>query len=209
MLHLVLGLPNQGTALGSEEEISLFDFEPISKVQALTNNPLGDCWPSNKLPNMFQLPAHLKVLHFLITRILFPRTTNREVITALDTWILHHAINRAPISFVHLMFNHMVREATDFSRGDLPYAPFITTILLRLGLNFNMRYTEESTVIQFRAQHILHHILWTPVTWAFTSGIDSEEDLDSEEENIPPTHGFPGKPGALIRLLLNMHWIWT
>ncbi|CAN1341837.1 hypothetical protein LINPERPRIM_LOCUS39296 [Linum perenne] len=140
------------------------------------------------------MPAHLRVLHFLVTRVFFPRTTNREVVTALDTWVLHHAENRLPISYAHLMFTHMIRAATDFSRGNLPFAPLITTLLSRLGLSFHLKLTEENIVMQFRAQHVLRHILWTPANWVFTSGIDSDEESDSDGENIPPTHGVHGTP---------------
>ncbi|CAN1173807.1 hypothetical protein LINPERHAP2_LOCUS30898 [Linum perenne] len=192
LLNQVLDVPNQGTILSSEDEFPIFNFEPISAVQTLTDNPTGDRFPEDRPPNTFQLPAHLRVLHFLITRVFFPRTTHREVITALDTWILHHAENRLPVSFAHLMFTHMVRASTDFSRGNLPFAPFITTLLLRLGLSFRHKYTEENVAVQLRAQHVLRHILWAPADWVFTSGIDSDEESDSDGENIPPNVGVPG-----------------
>ncbi|CAN1129870.1 hypothetical protein LINPERHAP2_LOCUS5492 [Linum perenne] len=194
LLNEVLDVPIQGPALGSEEDFPNFNFEPISAVQMLTNNPTGDRFPEGRPPNTFQLPAHLRVLHFLITRVFFPRTTNREVITALDTWILHHAEDRVPVSCAHLMFTHMVRAATDFSRGNLPYASLVTTLLLRLGLSFRHRYIEERASVQLRAQHVLRHILWTPASWAFTSGIDTDEDSDSDGENIPPNIGISGTP---------------
>ncbi|CAN1248320.1 hypothetical protein LINPERPRIM_LOCUS6692 [Linum perenne] len=168
--------------------------QPITAVQALTNNPTRDRFPEDRPPNTFQLPAHLRVLHFLITRVLFPRTTNREVVTALDTWILHHAENRIHISYAHLMLTHMIRAATDFSRGNLLFAPIITTLLLRLGLSTHLKHTEDNVVIQLRSQHVLRHILWTPASWVFTSGISSDEDSDSDGENIPLTHGVLGTP---------------
>ncbi|CAN1125406.1 hypothetical protein LINPERHAP2_LOCUS2883 [Linum perenne] len=45
MLHLVLGLPNEGLTLASEEDFPLFGFEPITAINTLTNNPGGDQWP--------------------------------------------------------------------------------------------------------------------------------------------------------------------
>ncbi|CAN1249845.1 hypothetical protein LINPERPRIM_LOCUS7265 [Linum perenne] len=192
MLHLVLGLPNEGIPLASEEDFPLFSFEPIPAIRTLTNNPGGDQWPMENPPNIFQLPDHLKAVHFLITRTLLPRTTNREVVTALDTWILHHAENRIPISYSHLVLAHMIKASSDFSRGDLPFGPLITTLLLRLGLHFDRRYTEENIAVQFRAQHILRHIRWTPANWFFASGIDTDDESDSDGENIPPTYGVPG-----------------
>ncbi|CAN1285118.1 hypothetical protein LINPERPRIM_LOCUS18885 [Linum perenne] len=172
LLHQVLGVPIQGLHLSSEEEFPSFVIEPISAVQTLTNNPTGDRFPEDRPPNTFQLPAHLRVLHFLITRVFFPRTTNREVVTALDAWVLHHAENRLQISYAHLMLTHMIRAATDFSRGNLPFAPLITTLLLRLGLSTHLKHTEDNVVVQLRAQHVLRYILWTPASWVFTSGID-------------------------------------
>ncbi|CAN1216830.1 hypothetical protein LINPERPRIM_LOCUS785 [Linum perenne] len=176
LLCQVLEVPIQGINLSSKDEFPVFKFEPISAVQTLTNNPTSDRFPEDRPLNTFQLPVHLRVLHFLITRVFFPRMTHREVITALDNWILHHAENRVPVSYAHLMFTHMVRAATDFSRGNLPFASFISTLLLGIGLSFQHMYTEENFFVQLRAQHVLHHILWTPGNWVFTSGIDFDEE---------------------------------
>ncbi|CAN1291990.1 hypothetical protein LINPERPRIM_LOCUS21379 [Linum perenne] len=188
LLNRVLDIPCQGFNLSSEDEFPIFNFEPILAVQMITKNPTGGLFPEGNPPNTFQLPAHLRVLHFLITRFFLPRTTNREVITALDTWVLQHAENRLHVSYAHLMFTHMVRAVTDFSRGNLPFAQLISTLLLRIGLSFRHRYTEIDVLVQLRAQHVLRHILWTPASWVFISGISSDEESDSDGENIPPNY---------------------
>ncbi|CAL1376506.1 unnamed protein product [Linum trigynum] len=81
------------------------------------------------------LDESLKLLHYYINRVYFPRADSLDVVLPLDCWVMSHAISDMPLRYPHLLFGSIVDAAANESPSvGLPFAAMITLLLHRLGV---------------------------------------------------------------------------
>lgn len=109
-------------------------FKHYIAINAIVINPME----KKKAPfRSIHLKPNVKILHYLLTRIMFPRIINHGFVVREDVvplWLLTHKIST---NWVDGMFNHMIRK--EISYVGLSYGPIITKLLA----NFNIDTMEE------------------------------------------------------------------
>ncbi|CAL1409875.1 unnamed protein product [Linum trigynum] len=81
------------------------------------------------------LDDSLKLLHYYITGVYFPRADRLDVVLPLDCWVMSHAIYDMPLSYPHLLFGAIMDVAANDSPSvGIPFAALITLLLQRLGV---------------------------------------------------------------------------
>ncbi|CAI0540290.1 unnamed protein product, partial [Linum tenue] len=111
--------------------------DPITLIDNLGWLPMGDSPPWYMVTNRSfdSLDDSLKLLHYYITRVYFPRADRLDVVLPLDCWVMSHAISDMLLSYPHLLFGAIVDAAANDSPGvGLPFAGLITLLLHHLGV---------------------------------------------------------------------------
>ncbi|CAN1125322.1 hypothetical protein LINPERPRIM_LOCUS31623 [Linum perenne] len=157
LLSHVLDLPFLGNRLFSTDDFYYFNFDPRAVLRKWT----GDMFSDNDVTSVLNIPDNLKVFHFFLTRILLPRSLHCDVVTPLDSWIIHCATMGIPVNFCCLMFGIMTCFAAPDCEGSLPFGGLISSLVARLGIPLRRRYSEENSVEHLRAQHVLRRVGWT------------------------------------------------
>ncbi|CAN1184944.1 hypothetical protein LINPERPRIM_LOCUS39254 [Linum perenne] len=157
LLAQVLGLPNSGNKLFSCDDFRYFNFDPCAALSRWTGKPSSN----HDFTDALSLPDHLKVFHFFLSRVLLPRSSDRDLVTPLDTWIIHCATMGIPVNFCCLMFATMVNYGIPDFEGSLPFGPQICTLIARLGIPLKFKYSEPTSVEHLRAQHVLRRVGWS------------------------------------------------
>ncbi|CAN0862776.1 hypothetical protein LINGRAHAP2_LOCUS8546 [Linum grandiflorum] len=91
-------------------------------------------------PIVAALPPHLQVLHYFISRIFLPRSEQRHMVTAMDSWIMNSAERGRKLDFSTFMFSAIATHGNHKVTGALPFAPEISVLLSRLGLSLYGRF---------------------------------------------------------------------
>ncbi|CAL1377913.1 unnamed protein product [Linum trigynum] len=119
-LAAFLILPTRGKQLISPLEFWSYKFDLHREV---TNRSFDS------------LDESLKLLHYYITRVYFPRADRLDVVLPLDCWVMSHAISDMPLSYPHQLFGAIVdADANDSPSVGLPFAAMIALLLHRLGV---------------------------------------------------------------------------
>ncbi|CAI0540350.1 unnamed protein product, partial [Linum tenue] len=110
-------------------------------VRAFCSNLQTDGITTGKLSTLVtnrsfdSLDDSLKLLHYYITRVYFPRADRLDVVLPLYCWVMSHAISDMLLSYPHLLFGAIVDAAANDSPGvGLPFAGLITLLLHHLGV---------------------------------------------------------------------------
>ncbi|CAL1409582.1 unnamed protein product [Linum trigynum] len=138
-LARLLGIPPVGEVLAHESELWQYNFNIAAEFVQLTGIHPG---PATSLPVASVIPR-LRALHFVITRILLPRTQSLDLILPLDLWIMAHAVNGVPLDFSYLLFGVFMTFADSSFPGPLPLGPLVTHLILRLGISISPFRTEQ------------------------------------------------------------------
>ncbi|CAN1120475.1 hypothetical protein LINPERHAP2_LOCUS216 [Linum perenne] len=129
LLSQVLNLPSLGNRLFSTDDFRYFNFDSRAAIGKWTGDMFTDCDATSVL----NLPDNLKVFHFFLTRILLPRSISCDIVTPLDSWIIHCATMGIPVNFCCLMFGIMTCYGEPEFEGSLPFGGLISSLLLRVG----------------------------------------------------------------------------
>ncbi|CAN1760124.1 hypothetical protein LINPERHAP1_LOCUS7412 [Linum perenne] len=100
------------------------------------------------------LPGVLRVLHWYITRIYLPRSYDKDILFPLDVWILSNALRRVQLSLPRLIFHYILEAVSLPFQGGLPFAPLLTAILERVGVNLR-DHVLHAPSHSLKAQHVL------------------------------------------------------
>ncbi|CAN1177184.1 hypothetical protein LINPERPRIM_LOCUS37369 [Linum perenne] len=157
LLAQVLGLPNTGNKLFSCEDFRYFNFDPCAALSRWT----GKTFTDHAVTDALSLPDHLKVFHFFLTRVLLPRSLGRDLVTPLDTWLMHCATMGIPVNFCCLLFATMANYGVPDYEGSLPFGPQICSLVAKLGIPLKYKFSEETSVEYLRAQHVLRRVGWS------------------------------------------------
>ncbi|CAN1149201.1 hypothetical protein LINPERPRIM_LOCUS38507, partial [Linum perenne] len=157
LLAQVLGLPNTGNKLFSCDDFRYFNFDPCAALSRWT----GKTFTDHAVTDALSLPDHLKVFHLFLTRVLLPRSLGRDLVTPLDTWLIHCATMGIPVNFCCLMFATMANYGIPDYEGSLPFRPQICTLIAKLGIPLNYKFSEPTSVEYLRAQHVLRRVGWS------------------------------------------------
>ncbi|CAN1185288.1 hypothetical protein LINPERPRIM_LOCUS39064 [Linum perenne] len=157
LLSQVLNLPFLGNRLFSTDDFRYFNFDSRAAIGKWTGDTFTDCDATSVL----NLPDNLKVFHFFLTQIFLPRSISSDIVTPLDSWIIHCAMMGIPVNFYCLMFGIMTCFGEPEFEGSLPFGGFISSLLVRLGIPLRRRFSEETSIEHIRAQHVLRKIGWS------------------------------------------------
>ncbi|CAN0825310.1 Retrovirus-related Pol polyprotein from transposon TNT 1-94 [Linum grandiflorum] len=125
--YLVLHLPTDGFSVYSVEDFKILKFDPVDTIRTWTK--------AVHQPIVAALPPHLQVLHYFISRIFLPRSEQRHMVTAMDSWIMNSAERGRKLDFSTFMFSPIATHDNHKVTGALPFAPEISVLLSRLGLS--------------------------------------------------------------------------
>ncbi|CAL1376335.1 unnamed protein product [Linum trigynum] len=169
-LAAFLVLPTRGKQLISPLELWSYKFDLRREV---TNRSFES------------LDNSLRLLHYYINRVYFPRADRLDVVLPLDCWVMSHAISDMPLSYPHLLFGAIVDAAANDSPSvGLPFAALVTLLLHRLGVPLSDFVTVSDNCVHSSIDEVL-----------VTVGIPPIVDLSSGVEN---DHGH-GATDATIR----------
>ncbi|CAI0458048.1 unnamed protein product [Linum tenue] len=155
ILSYLLGYPVAGAEVLDEGDFQEAGFNEVEAIRLYTRDT-GE-YHSSQLATG-RLPDDLKVLHFFITRVFFPRSHGLNRIYPMDMWILASAKENRPISYPHLMFSHMLHYCDDNYNEELPFAPQITMLLRGLGIDLRYKVARVDLIDTLRAQFVLRKV---------------------------------------------------
>ncbi|CAN0877831.1 Retrovirus-related Pol polyprotein from transposon RE1 [Linum grandiflorum] len=115
LLAQVLHLPTEGFSVYSVEDFKILKFDPVDTIRTWTK--------AVHQPIVAALPPHLQVLHYFITRIFLPRSEQRHMVTAMDSWIMNSAERGRKLDFSTFMFSAIATHGNHKVTGALPFAP--------------------------------------------------------------------------------------
>ncbi|CAN1170117.1 hypothetical protein LINPERHAP2_LOCUS28804 [Linum perenne] len=102
------------------------------------------------------------ILHqFFLTRVLLPRSLGRDLVTPLDTWLIHCATMGILVNFCCLMFATMANYGILDYEGSLPFGPQICSLIAKLGIPLKYNFSEATSMEYLRAQHVLRRVGWS------------------------------------------------
>ncbi|CAN1215399.1 hypothetical protein LINPERPRIM_LOCUS202 [Linum perenne] len=157
LLAQVLGLPNTGNKLFSCDDFHYFNFDPCAAL----NHWTGKTFTDHAVTDTLSLPDHLKVFQFFLTRVLLPRSLGRDLVTPLDTWLIHCATMGILVNFCCLMFATMANYGILDYEGSLPFGPQICSLIAKLGIPLKYNFSEATSMEYLRAQHVLRRVGWS------------------------------------------------
>ncbi|CAN1165299.1 hypothetical protein LINPERPRIM_LOCUS33665 [Linum perenne] len=154
LISFVLGAPLVGLTVHNDEQLAAARFDVGAALRALHYDQ------DSTLPPFHtgRLSPHLRTIHFLITRQFLPRSHNLTILTSIDIWILYHAtITQFPLSLPHLMLQALHDASLSSHTGPLPFASFITSLLLKVGVDMQFKVWDTS-IYPLRAQSVLRKL---------------------------------------------------
>ncbi|CAN1121899.1 hypothetical protein LINPERHAP2_LOCUS1061 [Linum perenne] len=157
LLAQVLELPNTGNKLFSCDDFRYFNFDPCAALSRWT----GKTFTDHAVTDALSLPDHLKVFHFFLTRVLLPRSLGLDLVTPLDTWLIHCATMGIPVNFCCLMFATMANYGVPDYEGSLLFGPQICSVVAKLGIPLKYKFSEATSVECLRAQHVFRRVGWS------------------------------------------------
>ncbi|CAL1381650.1 unnamed protein product [Linum trigynum] len=153
LLATALDLPHAGLHAGTDSEFGALGFDLQDALKSVTRD-IGQYFPSR--PADGRLPDDLKVLHFFLTRSFLPRDlSSTDILHTSDIWVLSHARAGTVISYVSLMFHHMIRFGMEYFDGPLPFGPQITRLLSFLRIDMHDKLHQCNVMDDIRPQHVL------------------------------------------------------
>ncbi|MED6158402.1 hypothetical protein PIB30_032481 [Stylosanthes scabra] len=153
--------------------------------------------PKNKiLCNVFNL--EMRVLHYLLTYVIFPRSTGHTHVQVDDLVIMWAMNNDIKIHWPYFIIHHMLRFTKNDHGKGIGYVYLWTRIFKHLGIDFSnesRRLLAQQHVIDIRA---LHHM---------SSNVQREEEAQEPPPQAQEDQAGPSeKPSMsdLMRVLQNM-----
>ncbi|CAI0383531.1 unnamed protein product [Linum tenue] len=185
-LAAFLVLPTRGKQLISPLEFWSYKFELRREVTNRSFDSLDDS---------------LKLLHYYITRVYFPRADRLDVVLPLDCWVMSHAISDMSLSYPHLLFGAIVDASANDSPGvGLPFAGLITLLLHRLGVPLADFVTISDGCVHPSIDEVLAVVGLPPIVDLSSGGADhGATDAAIRERDEEDEASADG--GALLRLL--------
>ncbi|CAL1378288.1 unnamed protein product [Linum trigynum] len=153
LISRLLGISIEGRTMMSEDDFPLFHFDLQEEIIRLSSLPEDEYTRAN-YTHVNNLSNDPKVLHFFITRVSLPRSTNQM----LDVWILSNVMSGTKLSYPHLIFNHLLSYGDPRNAGYLSFAPYITRMLRCLGIDLEDKVSIVNVLDSLRAQHVLHYV---------------------------------------------------
>ncbi|CAN1194512.1 hypothetical protein LINPERHAP2_LOCUS42628 [Linum perenne] len=154
LISFVLGAPLVGLTTHNNDQLDAIRFNVPAALRALNYAQESTLPPLH----IGRLSSHLRTIHFLITRHFLPRSFDLTTLSSIDIWILYHAtITQLPLSIPHLMLQTLHDASLSSYTGKLPFASFITTLLLKVGVDLQFKVW-DSTIYPLRAQSVLRKL---------------------------------------------------
>ncbi|CAN1163383.1 hypothetical protein LINPERHAP2_LOCUS25009 [Linum perenne] len=148
------GAPLIGLTVHNNDQLAAARFDVPAALRALNYAQKSTLPPLH----IGRLLPHLRMIHFLITRHFLPRSFDLTTLSSIDIWILYHAtITQLPHSLPHLMLQTLHDASLSSYAGHLPFASFITTLLLKVGVDLQFKVW-DSTIYPLRAQSVLRKL---------------------------------------------------
>lgn len=136
----IFELPTLGTSFTFDRPLGLRKLKHFTTINTLIINPME----KNKVPfKSSQLKPKVRIFHYLLTKILFPRNINHSHVQreyVIPLWLLSQEI---PTNCVYLIFNNMIRCKYITSVG-IPHEPIISRLLAAFNID-TMDGKEDST----------------------------------------------------------------
>ncbi|CAL1394506.1 unnamed protein product [Linum trigynum] len=127
------------------------------------------------------LDYSLKLLHYYITRVYFPRTDRLDVVVVLplDCWVMSHAISDMSLSYPHMLFGEIVDAASNESPiVGLPFAALITLLLQRVSVPFADFIIVSDNGVHPTIDEVLAVVGIPPIV-DLSSGVDDHVDTNA------------------------------
>ncbi|CAN1298005.1 hypothetical protein LINPERPRIM_LOCUS23685 [Linum perenne] len=149
VLASVLGIPIAGSTVHTVAGLHQVGWD----IQ-LQNRLLCQVPTNARRVEVFQIPETLRVLHWYVTRVFLPHSSELDLITPIDGWILFGALRSPRLSLPHLVLFSIIQAATPQFQGHLPFASVITTLLFDAGVDLSDHVLQNNCRV-LRPQHVL------------------------------------------------------
>ncbi|CAN1149349.1 hypothetical protein LINPERHAP2_LOCUS16971 [Linum perenne] len=150
LLTQVLGLPNFGNKLFSCDDFHRVLLSRISPIIRSPTNPSSSTGAAAK------------------------RSLGQDLVTPLDTWVIHCATMGIPLNFCCLMFGTMVNYGIPDFEGSLSFGPQICYLVAKIGIHPKFKYSESTFVEHLRAQHVFCRVGWSKCLPLPANGLEGD-----------------------------------
>lgn len=132
----IFELPTKGMTYTLDRQIDFKNFKHSTTINSMVINPMG----KKKVPfKTTHSRPKLRILHYLLTKILFPRIINHGYVLREDIVSLWLITQEIPTNWVEGILNHII-QCKKIPFAGLPYGPIITRLLATFKV-----YTMEET----------------------------------------------------------------
>ncbi|CAL1389100.1 unnamed protein product [Linum trigynum] len=188
-----LGFPNEGIYLASTRDLWGFRFDATVTYSRLSGVDVHYYSPVK----VSRLPPHLRVFHYLLTRVLLPRSDQLGVVIKHDIRVIENTIAKKHLNYSHVLFGHMVSASNEHFQDYLPFGDCITQLLANLSINLSA----------FASSISVTYVLPHPVLGSLGFTIDLPQGGDGMVVDRWPGQLSPNGPLDRARISLIIHVI--
>ncbi|CAL1360621.1 unnamed protein product [Linum trigynum] len=142
-LNAILGFPSQGLGIAHPSEFWKHEFKIEVEYINFSTEPTGGS--DVPIPAAW-LPPRLRIFHYFLTHVFFPRSFNQDRVLHMDLWIISSATARRKLDFASIMFGQLLPVADENYKGLMPFAYIITRLLINLGVDLSEFRSISSTM---------------------------------------------------------------
>ena len=136
-----------------------------------------------------QLSVEIRLLHHIISRIIFPKTGRFDWVTERDVSLMYFLINGIKVNLPCMMLLQ-ISEVLNKSKGCMPYGMFFTLVFTEFGINLNGEASKKLQHTDYYNSKSLHRMGFVKAAGRWvkkTSGIQIMEEEPQEAPQAPPT----------------------
>ncbi|CAL1411063.1 unnamed protein product [Linum trigynum] len=142
-LNGILGFPSQGLGLAHPSEFLKHEFKIEIEYSNFSTEPTGG---SDVPIPVAWLSPRLRIFHYILTHVFFPRSYNQDCVLPMDLWIIANATARRKLDFASIMFGQLLPVGDENYKSLLPFGSIITRLLINLGVDLSEFRSISSTM---------------------------------------------------------------
>ena len=131
-----------------------------------------------------QLTVELRLLHHIISRIVFPKTGRFDWVTERDISLMYFLINGVKVNLPYIMILQIL-EAMKKNRACLPYGMVFIIIFSEYGMSLGGEISRKLLHTDYYNRKSLHRMGFIKVNDRWVKKVSGQEPLEDEPHTAP------------------------